>query len=68
MGNKLVAQNKTIDYYNIMKRFTAFLTRVYCTARGWVFARNGWKRFVEISKLPEMKISKTIGFIASILL
>ena len=44
------------------------ISRGYITSRQWVFARNGWKRFVEITKLPEMKISKTIGFIASILL
>lgn len=51
-----------------MKKIASLIPRAYCAARGWVFARNGWKRFVEITKLPEMKISKTIGFIASILL
>jgi len=41
---------------------------IYCGARKWVFSRSGWNRFVEITKLPEVKISKTVGFILSILL
>ena len=44
------------------------MTRPYCSARNWIFTRAGWNKFVEISKLPEMKISKTVGFIMSILL
>ena len=51
-----------------MKKITSLPLRLYCGARKWVFSRDGWKRFVEISKLPEMKISKTIGFIVSIML
>lgn len=51
-----------------MKRLASLPLRLYSAGRTWVFSRQGWQRFVEITKLPEMKISKTVGFILSILL
>ena len=51
-----------------MKRILNWIASIYCQFRRWAFSRESWKAFATFAKLPEMKISKTIGFIVSILL
>ena len=51
-----------------MKKMLKWFGSIYCAGRRWIFSRHTWQRFTEFSKLPEMKISKTVGFVLSILL
>lgn len=47
-----------------MKRIIKF----YTNARQRLFARTSWNRFYKFVQLPELKIVKTLGFLAGWLL
>ena len=45
-----------------------YIRNKYTLARSVVLSKNGCKKFFKFASLPELKICKTAGFIASILL
>lgn len=45
-----------------------YITNKYVLARTALFSKTWWQKFIKFTTLPEMKISKTVGFIVSILL
>jgi len=45
-----------------------YIKKKYSLYRGRLLAQNYCQRFFKVAALPELKVCKTLGFIASILL